>query len=292
MICLDTPPFLPFSGDGPQRLPGLSPLEPGTWITNLPDLPAQLDYRARLIETRRQDVIGALPGTDAATGELLETCLAHLAALEGWEVGFNSVVCPGGVNVKLHRADPLGTIGKLVSEDFCILQKEKDASEYHLGAAVLCFPAYWRLADKLGRPLTGIHAPVPDYGDDLARRVNRVFEALQFEKPVVRYNWGLAPVAELHSPPKAKKAWPDVTADMVLFLRVERQTLRRLGKSGAVVFSIRSSVSPLSGLSARDAGAMLTALDAQSPEMTAYKGGAALFGVAKTQLQRRAAVSR
>ena len=155
-------------------------------------------------------------------------------------------------------------------------------------AAVLCFPAYWRLADKLGQPLTGIHAPVPVYQDDLARRVNRVFEALRPENPVMRYNWGLAPIADLHTPPQAKATWPEIKQSTPLFLRTERQTLRRLPGSDAVVFGIRSSVSPLSGLSPEEAREMLEALDAQSVEMEAYKGGAALFAVARAQLKMRA----
>ena len=34
---------------------------------------------------------------------------------------------------------------------------------YTLEAASLCFPARWRLMDKMGLPMSGIHKPVPDY---------------------------------------------------------------------------------------------------------------------------------
>ncbi|MDJ0994772.1 MAG: DUF3445 domain-containing protein [Dinoroseobacter sp.] len=288
IISVPEPPFSPFTSEGPLRLPGLSPLKDQSWITSLPDLPAQLSFRAHLIETRRDEVIGSLPEAHRATQELLETCVEHLVSQDGWDVGANAVRCPGGAKVPLNSIDPLATLGRLVSEDFCILQKTAHTTEYRLTAAVLCFPAYWRLADKLGQPLTGIHAPVPVYQDDLARRVNRVFEALRPENPVMRYNWGLAPIADLHTPPQAKATWPEIKQSTPLFLRTERQTLRRLSGSDAVVFGIRSSVSPLSGLSPKGARAMLEALDAQSVEMADYKGGAALFAVARAQLKMRA----
>ena len=62
---------------------------------------------------------------------------------------------------------PLDAAGRLVQEDLCLLVLRDGAP--HLDAASLCFPSYWRLADKLGRPLADVHDPVAHY----ARRAGR-----------------------------------------------------------------------------------------------------------------------
>ena len=42
-----------------------------------------------------------------------------------------------------------------------------------MSAAALCFPSRWRLQNKIGKPLSAVHAPVPHYADRLARPVDR-----------------------------------------------------------------------------------------------------------------------
>ena len=37
-------------------------------------------------------------------------------------------------------------------------------------AGVLCFPSRWRLMEKIGKPLSAVHGPVPLYADRLAGR--------------------------------------------------------------------------------------------------------------------------
>ena len=78
------------------------------------------------------------------------------------------ITCPDGHVQPLDFDDPLRTLGQIVQEDICLLQKRGD--EHVLTGAVLCFPASWRLADKAGRPLIGIHDTVPEYDSDIARR--------------------------------------------------------------------------------------------------------------------------
>ena len=57
-------------------------------------------------------------------------------------------------------------------------------------------------------------------------------------------------------------------------LRTERQTLRRLPETGAVVFGVKVYVTPVEDLDADARAAFRAALAAFSPEMAAYKGGA------------------
>ena len=114
---------------------------------------------------------------------------------------------PDGVTVAIDRADPLGTLGHLVQEDLCLMEKRNEA--HVLTAAVLCFPASWRLAEKIGRPLEAIHAPVPEYDPKLARRVQRLFDGVQPGRPLWRVNALRYADPALHQPrarvPRARR---------------------------------------------------------------------------------------
>lgn len=255
MILLDRLPVLPFTDPGLARLPGLAPLPPVSWICDWPDTADQIRYRRRLIGERRAAVLDCLPeGLPAAT-ELLEVLLAHLEST-GWALGSPA---------RVDRDDPLATIGRLVSEDFCLMAPGED--EYRLVGAVLCFPSHWRLAEKIGRPMTEIHAPVPQYDADVGMRVNRFFNRVAAGSLVFRVNWSVSDTPELFTPERHQ-----MTGDP-LYLRIERQTFLRLPRSGVLVFGIRTAIAPLTSLTDDEGRAFATAIDALSPEAMDYKRG-------------------
>ncbi len=84
---------------------------------------------------------------------------------------------------------PLDAAGRLVQEDLCLMVLRDGAP--HLDAASLCFPSYWRLADKLGRPMADVHGPVAHYADELAAKVDTFLQRLRPERPVWRRNWSI-----------------------------------------------------------------------------------------------------
>jgi Haem-dependent oxidative N-demethylase, alpha subunit-like len=141
---------------------------------------------------------------------------------------------------------------------------------------VLCFPAHWRLADKLGRPLEAIHGPVSGFGERLAAPVDRFFARIQVERPVWRVNWSLVDTPTLFLPPEHRGHPKPVSAERAgeqLWLRVERQTLRRLPLSGDVVFGIHTHVDPLGdAVDSAEAARALAARIREMPEpMARYK---------------------
>ena len=69
---------------------------------------------------------------------------------------------------------PCADLAALAQEDFCVMQAGEDGA-YALTAALLCAPAHWRLAEKLGRPLGEIHAPVPGFNARLGGPADRFF---------------------------------------------------------------------------------------------------------------------
>ncbi len=230
-------PISPWSDPRLARMPGILPLDPAEWILIDDAYAGQMALRDELIKGRPEDVLLIDLSAAEAASELLSFVLTSIAALPGFQVGQESVRRPDGGLVTLDRADPLATAGRLVQEDLCIMQPR--GAEHVLTAAVLCFPASWTLAEKFLRPLIGIHGPIAAYDDDIARRVQRLFDAIRPERPMWRANAHLWKEARLFAPrteadPRPPVSWP------APYLRSERQCLSRLPRTGAVVFSIHT----------------------------------------------------
>jgi hypothetical protein len=241
-------PFL----DDPWRLAmGIKALDLEQWIEIDDRFAAQLAERRRLLEGERDAVLGELPESRPGQRELLALLLDHLPARfpEHYRrVDRHIENLTTGERFALAASDdaPLELAGRLVQEDLCLMQRGE--AGYRLVAAVLCFPAHWRLADKLGRPLQAIHEPVPGFGERLADPVDRFFASIQATRPVWRLNWSLVDAPTLFRPPEHRGNPQPISAEQAgrqLWLRVERQTLRRLPRSGDVVFGIHTYVDPL-----------------------------------------------
>ena len=233
--------------------------------------------RERLLRDQHSDVVAMLPeGREAAT-ELLEQITRHLATRPEWGCHGDTVTRSDGSPVTLVAEAPLETIGQLVPEDFCVMAKNAGDTEHRLVSAVLCFPAHWRLAEKLGRGISQIHAPVPHYDPGVARRVNRVFDAIRPEAPLFRINWAVVTRPDLFTPHPAPNRVKQSEPNIPIYIRIERQTFLRLPISQAIVFGIRTSISPLSGLIADEADALRTAIVRQTDATFAYKGGRDFF---------------
>lgn len=138
-------------------------------------------------------------------------------------------------------------------EDLCLLQPDADGA-YRLTAAAVAFPTDWRLDEKMGLPLTAIHAPIHGYSEQLAAGVDHFFATLNAGAIFGRSNWFVVASGALRYLPTDAPAerFAHVNADnagRTLFIRCERQTLRRLPLSGAVLFTIGIAVEPLGALS-------------------------------------------
>lgn len=240
-ICQETLPFAPWLHAPTRRLPGIQPLDMESWLVRDEAFAGQMAVRDRLLVTRRDDVFRAEPGALAAAEELLALILSRLG--NGYEIGAGKVTRPDWVTVPLQGEHPLVTAGRMVQEDLCLLQQPEGADEHVLTAAVLCFPASWTLAEKIGRPLTAIHVPVTEYTGNMAARVQRLFDALHPDRPLWRANALLYHDPALYQPRREgdPRAAPEGRAG---FLRSERQCLLRLPETRAVVFSIHTWVVP------------------------------------------------
>ena len=162
---------IPYDIAAQRRLPGIQPLALDDWLIRDEAFAGQMAYRDRLLAERRDAVLAMDESARAAADELLDMVLELVYPGAGAQV-----TRPDGVQVSIDRADPMGTLGRLVQEDLCILEKRGD--EHVLTAAVLCFPASWTLGEKFMRPLTAIHVPVEEYDENIAARVQRLFDGV------------------------------------------------------------------------------------------------------------------
>ena len=131
-------------------------------------------------------------------------------------------------------------LGRLVQNDFCILQKKDN--EHVLTAAALCFPASWSLEEKFLKPLIDIHVPVEAYDDNIAKRVQRLFDGLQINRPVWRFNALYYEDPNLFQPRSVNQPRRKPAPNKVKYFRSERQTIIKLPKSGAIIFGIHTFV--------------------------------------------------
>lgn len=225
---------------GPRM--GLAPLAPGAWLPYAPST-AEQQRKRRLFEGAPTEVYGALPEpapAPAAEALVLDQVTAAAPAspaTASWAAGWPSLM----------------QAALRVPDDLLLLWRPETApsDEYRLLAASLCSPSYWRLGDKLGQPLSAIHAPVSGLPAALLQRMTQFLRQLPADRLFERRNWSVHLSAQRFQPEpvserrRAAAGWPEGLADW--WIRSERQTLRRLDAT-LILFTIRVDLHPLAAL--------------------------------------------
>ena len=242
---------------------GIRTLDLNDWLVIDDRFRAEVDLKGDLLVERPDEVFAARPAAAKASIEVLELILAWLAIHHPDLVTATDSSC--------QSRHPLDRAGRLVSEDLCLMVPVGDT--YLLEAASLCFPSHWRLHDKLGRSLAAIHAPVPHYSEELEAKVDLFFRRLHIDRPVQRRNLSIHSHDTLFSPgPFESPASfaPDAAGIDQVWLRSERQTLVRLPRTGAVLFTIKTQLCPASDLASRPdvAGALAASLRAEEADLS------------------------
>ena len=255
-ILQDRLPLHPWENPATRRLPGIQPALGRDWLWVDEAYAPQMALRDRLIAGQPQVVHALLPQARPAAEELYHTILHWIAEEPGFTTGSNNITRPDGVTVPLDPGQPLLTLGRLVQQDLCLMQD--NGTEYDLTGAVLCFPASWTLAQKIGRPMTGIHQPVEIYDEALAARVHRLLSAIRPDQPLWRMNFFTYDDAMLHHP-RVEGDWRRQPTGKS-YVRCERQTLLRLPVTQAVVFAIHTIVVDAQSLDEADYAALRAAM--------------------------------
>ena len=224
---------IPYEWQKLTKLPGVMPLNPQDWIIFDDAYKDQMAEREILLKNTK-DVIAADTNSRAAACELLNSILQFLHKAGGFEVSEKQVITRDNRTVEIDYNEPLLTCGLLVQNDFCLLKKID--GQHVLIAAVLCFPANWRLHEKFMKPLFSIHRNVPEYSPEIAKRVDRIFDGIRVGQPMWRFNVLEYSDATLYQPYRLN---PDCKPS---YTRSERQTFVKLPDTGVVVFGIHTFV--------------------------------------------------
>ena len=222
------------------NLPGTRPISPDEWIICDDAFSQQMALRDKLIETKKDKVLAISDEAQEAAVELLKMTLDFCVSKLGYKKNVNKIIRPDKVSVEIDLNEPMNVLGRLVQNDFCILQKKDN--EHVLTAAALCFPASWSLEEKFLKPLIDIHIPVKAYDGNIAKRVQRLFDGLQINRPVWRFNALYYEDPNLFQPRSVNQPRRKPAPNKVKYFRSERQTIIKLPKSGAIIFGIHTFV--------------------------------------------------
>ena len=216
-------------GDKFRHRLGAFPIEIANWLPRDAETDLTIALKKKLLSTRRDEVVSLFSGGDDAAQEAGEL-VSQWAGARSTKTGIDALV-----DAALLVADDLAVLTPVVSSD------GKDQLLFVAG--VVCCPSRWCLAEKMGKDMNAVHAPVAKYAEQVGAGVDTFLQRLTVDRPVWRSNWIIQDHPALFQPlipsaPLAKS--PDE-----LWIRMERQTLRRLPVTDGVLFTIRGFQQPL-----------------------------------------------
>jgi hypothetical protein len=238
----------------------ISKMPEDSWIELDNTYPTKMAMKRHILETQRDIVTAFDPIAWEASLEALQLQVQYITKR------FPKLFSKTAVGVKNHilneewdiRPDsllwetwrPTEVMGLLTLDDYVIMVKQKlpgqEVPEYHVQAGTVCFPGGWKVKDKLGLSVFRLHAgKVPDYESKIALSMNRFFQRMKVRDPVQRFNYHIDPSPDLFHPTPHHNTNAEPVSLNELFFRVERQCLRRLPRSRAIVFQIRTYLYPV-----------------------------------------------
>ena len=291
------PPHFPFE-DSPFALSmGLLKVPNSEWfeIFDLKERALQLEAKRNFLSSIHKDIFMADASALTASIDVLNLMLINLTTYQP-DLYFlkNNIIKlkphkdfegeEFSTDLTINGMHPLDLAARLVQEDLLImLPPNKKQKGWWLAAGSLTFPSRWNLKDKFRKTMDTIHAPVPFYKDELKTPTNNFFDQMSCGDIFARRNWSLHDTPSLRQdgtkPFFEKTGINSKNAGERLWLRVERQTLRKLKKTGAVLFTIRIHINPLKEIVKFEGVAkrLKKALSVLPPEMQAYKKNITFF---------------
>ena len=243
------PPHAPYRAGAPRFTPSLAPIDPACWLS--PDTEVHvLDWKRERLAQPHAVFRQTGPGEVAAC-EAADTVGAALNA----------------------QAPDLIAASALVSDDLVVMEALK--GDWACTALTLTAPTFFSIDDAFDNGLAAMHRPVPG-GARLAARIGRIFDGLTPGQVLERFNWTIQCGPDRNTPDAAPlRARAAVLsqdeAETELHLRVERQTICKLPKTGAVLFTIRVCLDPLAAIPEQDRAALAGAWRALGRDGRAYK---------------------
>ncbi|EJU05042.1 hypothetical protein DACRYDRAFT_47033, partial [Dacryopinax primogenitus] len=274
------------------------PMEIENWIEISSDYQWYLSEKKKVIQREGKKVLDSLPENDFACQELLETVLDWMPKryptlfdrllrtedrisrdgifnkVTGERFDWKKGEAPSG-------CDALTILSRLTECDFLMARERPDGHIYFTGGLV-AFPGFYLLSEKIDKPMSVVHAPVPQFNDKLlmsVERRRRTLKRMLPSAPFERSSWEIVDDLNLYWHniallPKGGKVSVDPSD---LYLRIDRQTFRKLPKSKGIIFGVHPLVRKLSTL--RDSPllpALLYKIHTESGrDLMCYKGAEA-----------------
>lgn len=207
---------------------GTRSLDLTQWLTPDAETAPTIEMKRRLIEHRRSEVVALYEGGESAAQEAAEL-------VAQW----------AGVGLTHSGIEALVDAALMVADDFLVLEPRSTGAgeELLFVAGVVCSPSRWKLADKMGKNMIQVHAPVAKYAEHIGVAVDTTLQRLTVDRPLWRSNWTLEDHPALFQPELPDTRLVDDVFQ--LWIRIERETLRRLPRTGGVLFTIRGFQQPL-----------------------------------------------
>ncbi|OJI96875.1 hypothetical protein ASPVEDRAFT_48971 [Aspergillus versicolor CBS 583.65] len=247
--------------------------------------------KARRIQERGDKCCATAPEAWDAAIELLEELTSYLperypTMFQKTPTGLTNLVTSETFDIKQRPLpeDPMATCARLVQDDLAIMIEKPDG-EYYLLAGAILLAGFWRLSDKYGMRLSEIHTSgdVPGYREKLEKGMMNFFRRLKPEDPVLRNNYfiqvddSLPWSHSIGSEDAPSVSWNTAQKDKAIenhYFRSERQSLRRLPRSGGVVFTIRTYFEPITAVVQEPyvPGRLASAIRSWGDDVSRYKG--------------------
>lgn len=199
-----------------------------------------------------------LPESEDACLELMETVVEHM--LIRYPKLFSKIdkdiirneITGEVLNMTLPlKEHPLIYISKLAKEDFYLLLPRSDGLHY-LVAAVVAFPGGgFSVSEILGQHIDTIHQLVPYYKEKLQKSMEKWFSKLKVDEPIERATWNMTwdhqlRLQEVYKLPKYQKVSDIEFPEPEKFvIRIDRQSIRKLSKTGVIVFTNHPLIYPV-----------------------------------------------
>ncbi|RMZ71977.1 mannosyl transferase [Pyrenophora seminiperda CCB06] len=188
------------------------------------------------------------------------------------------------LTVNGRREDPMSLCARLVQDDLAIMM-EGEGGQYFLKAGAILLPGFWRLEDKFGMGLGEIHesGDVPGFKEKLEKPMTNFFRRLTPDAPMLRNNYfiqvddDLAWSSSIGPEDSPHVGWFTAEQNRHIshhMFRSERQSLRRLPRTGAVVFTIRTYFHPITAIAQEPyvPGRLASAIRSWGDDVSRYKG--------------------
>lgn len=269
---------------------GIRNMDPNSWIELDNEWHKFHDLKMKRIEEKGTEVYGTLPEAKDAALELLAELRKFLPArypslFQKTSDGLKNLETnESHRTIEPLKEDPSLTIARLLQDDVAIMI-ENDKGEYYLKGGCIMLAGFWRLKDKLNTSLSTIHTSgdVPKYNTHLKKGMEKFFVRLTPEAPVVRNNYFIQTddhldwSSSIGDENNEKVGWytanPAKSIDQIWY-RSERQSVRRLPITGAVIFTIRTYFLPLTEMCKEPfiPKRLLDGIESWSDDVREYRG--------------------